>query len=122
MAPNRVPCWPNPEAGSRPCYWPARLAVMAEETNGLHIALERIALEAKRRTGALDLGGLGLAKLPPELFALEHLHELNLGTGSPSFKRKDPDAPGYRHNRIAGQLAGLSRLSTLRCLSVDYTG
>jgi internalin A len=52
---------------------------MSEKFDGPGIARARIAEEAERRTGRLDLGGLGLKELPPELFALRHLRELNLG-------------------------------------------
>src|SRR4051812_24891751 len=52
---------------------------MPNDTDGLVIARERIAEEARDRTGFLDLGRLGLAALPEELFALTHLCRLNLG-------------------------------------------
>jgi hypothetical protein len=54
---------------------------MADETDGLTIALERIAQEAGARTGFLDLGRLGLTSLPEELFRLKHLRRFNLGVG-----------------------------------------
>jgi internalin A len=44
-------------------------------------AHHRVAEEAEARTGLLDLGGLGLAELPAELFSLRHLKELNLRVG-----------------------------------------
>ena len=47
--------------------------------DGLAIARERIALEAEQKTGFLDLGRLGLSRLPDELFALKDLKRLNLG-------------------------------------------
>lgn len=49
------------------------------QKDGMAIALERIAEEADRRTGRLDLRSLGLESLPEELFALTHLRELDLG-------------------------------------------
>ena len=57
---------------------PAKLS-MSSNPEGWAIALQRIAHEAEARTGALDLGMLGLTELPKELFALAHLRELNLG-------------------------------------------
>jgi hypothetical protein len=46
--------------------------VMSESFVGESIALQRIAQEAERWTGFLDLGGLGLTALAPELFGLRH--------------------------------------------------
>jgi hypothetical protein len=54
--------------------------IMADETDGLTIARQRIVQEAAAPTGFLDLGQLGLTPLP-ELFRLTHLRRLNLGTG-----------------------------------------
>ena len=45
---------------------------MPEARDGESIARQRIAAEAEARTGFLDLGGLGLTTLPPELFELRH--------------------------------------------------
>jgi internalin A len=45
------------------------------------IALQRIAEEAERKTGVLDLGNLDLAELPQDLARLTHLRRLNLGLG-----------------------------------------
>lgn len=59
--------------------------------NGLAIARERIAKEAEEKTGALDLGMLGLTELPEELFRLKHLRRLNLGD-------RYPDAQGNWHH------------------------
>ncbi len=53
---------------------------MSETFDGESIARQRIAEEAERRTGFLDLGGLGLTTLPPGLFELRHLRGLNLGS------------------------------------------
>src|SRR5204862_7328431 len=52
---------------------------MSHNNDGLTIARERIAEEARVRTGFLDLGVLGLDELPAELFVLTHLRRLNLG-------------------------------------------
>jgi len=41
---------------------------MSEAFDGEKIARERIAQEAERRTGFLDLGGLGLTTLPPRQY------------------------------------------------------
>ena len=58
------------------------IETMADAFDGLAIARQRIAEEAEARTGFLDLGGLGLTELPPELFRLRHLRALNLGAGT----------------------------------------
>ncbi len=57
------------------------IETMSDAFDGLAIARQRIAEEAEARTGFLDLGGLGLTALPPELFRLRHLRTLNLGAG-----------------------------------------
>jgi internalin A len=57
------------------------LLVGARQVNGSMIALERIAQEAKEKTGFLDPGRLGLSALPDELFQLRHLRGLDLGSG-----------------------------------------
>ena len=50
------------------------------EPAGWEIALELIATEKVKMTGNLNLGSLGLTDLPEELFELEHLTHLNLGS------------------------------------------
>ena len=55
------------------------MAPMTEDFDGERIASARIAEEAERRTGFLDLSQLGLTDLPVELFALTHLRRLHLG-------------------------------------------
>jgi internalin A len=93
---------------------------MSSDPEGLAIARARIAAEQETRTGYLDLGQLGLAELPEELFALEHLGGLNLGSGW-------RDETGSRHsvearlgaNRVASQLAQLRRFHRLRLLSLS---
>ncbi len=55
---------------------------MASEFDGAAIASERIAKEARERTGKLDLAGLGLDEIPKEIATLTHLRELDLGGGS----------------------------------------
>ncbi|WP_298373065.1 COR domain-containing protein [Azospirillum sp.] len=80
----------------------------------LAIAQQRIADEAARQTGALDLSGLGLDLLPDSLFALTHLRSLDLG---------NPDGWGdsSKSNRIDAQRDQLGRLTRLETLSVAYT-
>lgn len=45
----------------------------------LDIALEHIAAEKAAPTGRLDIGNLGLKRLPDEIFELDWLEELVLG-------------------------------------------
>jgi hypothetical protein len=52
---------------------------MAAEFDGWAIAQQRIAEEARERTGKLDLARLALEELPPEVAGLTHLRELELG-------------------------------------------
>ncbi len=49
---------------------------MAEESDELSVARTLIGEEAKQRIGRLNLGGLGLTRVPPEL---RHLRGLDLG-------------------------------------------
>ena len=51
------------------------------KAGSISVARVRIAEEAVRQTGDLDLGTLGLTQLPSELFELRHLRRLNLGRG-----------------------------------------
>ena len=55
------------------------LIAMPKDFDGPGIARRRIADEAERRTGFLDLGMLGLTELPAGLLGLRHLRQLNLG-------------------------------------------
>ena len=87
---------------------------MAQAYDGMAEARRRIAEEAERRTGRLDLRDLGLETLPEELFALTHLRELDLGCSEPW---KD-DAP---RNRVQPQCARLGKLAELVALSVAGT-
>ena len=77
---------------------------MADKDDGWSVAQARIAEEAVRRTGALDLSRLGLTRLPPELFHLRHLRRLDLGGGLLSTRYYEPEAVP---NRIAGQLGSI---------------
>lgn len=58
--------------------------------DGTAEAERRIAEEAARRTGRLDLRNLGLPALPEALFRLTHLRALDLGA---SLRRDDPHQP-----------------------------
>jgi len=78
------------------------------------IALERIAAERVARTGRLDIGCLGLERLPDELFQLEWLEELMLGSGGGLV---DPD----RRNCLAALPPLLPRLPRLRVLDCSCT-
>ena len=87
--------------------------------DGERIARQRIAEEAKKRSGIIDLGRLGLHELPAELFRLKHLRGLFLGE---RFRRGDREwenaSANGPPNRIAGGLRKLSGLAELRDLSV----
>jgi internalin A len=96
---------------------------MADELDGLTIARQLIAQEAADHAGFLDLGRLGLTRLPEELFCLTHLRRLNLGAGM-------ADAGGEWHRSVANFSpnavdASLEPLSTalpeLEALSVSDT-
>ena len=93
------------------------------EFDGLAIARDRIAEEAKRRTGSLDLGGLGLTAPPAELLELRHLRRLSLGNG---FRRADDDDEPSRHNgppnQIDGWLEQCTGLTELEELSLVGAG
>jgi len=99
---------------------------MSEPFDGGSIARQRIAEEAERRTGFLDLGGLGLAALPRALFRLRHLRSLNLGSG---ITREDgtwheahgPFHAGIPYSPVAAELGGLRQLPELRALSIAST-
>lgn len=103
------------------------IETMSEVFHGMGIARRRIAEEAQARTGFLDLGGLGLATLPPELFRLRHLRELNLGAGlgrhDGSFHQAyDPEDDTTVRNDIDTKYFGdLRELPDLVALSVSAT-
>ena len=92
-----------------------------KESNGhpqerLDIALERIAAEKAARTGRLDLGNLGLTRLPDALRELDFLEELTLDgvvefagrayRQSEDGSREETDE-AYNPNRL-GDIASLS--------------
>jgi hypothetical protein len=99
---------------------------MTEVFDGERTANQRIAEEAARQTGFLDLGELCLTVLPAELFRLRHLRVLNLGAGIRwkdgswheahlSWTRSAP------HNQMSTGLEDLRQLPALRVLSVHGT-
>src|SRR5262245_53143336 len=79
------------------------------DRDGHAIALARIAEEAERRTGTLDLSGLGLTFLPPSLFSLYHLRSLDLG--GQQFGDQKPNA-------VAADLENFRQLAGLEALSI----
>jgi internalin A len=114
--------------------------------DGLAIARQRIATEASQKTGFLNLGGLALTELPEELFALKHLHRLNLGPiylGEDGQLQLSPvlyekpnllvdwidelaKLPKLRHLSLSGMelsglgsLRGLSKLESLVCVGAQ---
>src|SRR5262245_15556542 len=90
--------------------------------DGLTIARERIAREAKEKTGVLDLGMLDLSELPEELFALRGLRRLNLG--SAYFDEKGvwrQSASRLGANNVAAHLGRLAGLPSLDFLSLFET-
>ncbi|WP_200282573.1 leucine-rich repeat domain-containing protein [Rhabdochromatium marinum] len=95
---------------------------------GLDIARERIAQESIERTGHLDLGNLGLNRLPPELWELDLLETLCLGgvlEYISTFRRSKvgswyvTDEP-HEPNQLEGSLAPIARLPKLR--NLDCSG
>jgi internalin A len=94
----------------------------ASALNGLSIALERIAHEAEKRTGFLDLGRLGLSALPEQLFALKHLRRLNLGREyRDEHKQWHQSISSFEHNSVANGLDSLADLEELQALWLSGT-
>jgi internalin A len=79
----------------------------------MSIAQARIAEEAVRRSGALDLRDLGLETLPEALFSLRHLRRLDLGASEPSRRRT------ARRNRIDARGDQFGALTKLELLSLN---
>jgi internalin A len=95
---------------------------MTEEADGLAIARRCIAEEAEAQRGFLDLGRLGLAELPEELFTLKHLRRLNLGAGYRTENGQWIEAQSnIAGNKIQSSLAGLTKISNLRSLDCANT-
>ena len=90
--------------------------------DGLDIALKRIASEAKEETGFLDLSELGLEELPQELFALKHLHSLNLDGAFGDQDGQPPDSSSAERTSVEAQIERLAALSELQSLSLSGTG
>ena len=87
--------------------------------NGLDIARRRIAKEAGAQTGVLDLGRLGLTRLPDELFKLTQLRFLNLGSGFVSeHGGYDEASANIATNEIQRDLIRLVQLPVLKELSL----
>ena len=94
---------------------------MASEFDGAAIARERIAKEARERTGRLDLAGLGLDEIPKEIAALTHLRELDLGwTHSGEIVDAGGRSFDAKSNALT-DLASLARLTSLRQLDCSGT-
>ncbi len=93
---------------------------MSDEFDGEKIAEARIAEATRTGQDWLDLGSLGLTRLPDGLFRLSGLRRLNLGTWhvllADGWKFRPEFAFGP--NRIAGDLHRLAALSDLQELSV----
>lgn len=87
-------------------------------TTGEAEALRRIEAEHAARTGWLDLGGIGLRRLPPALFELTWLEGLNLGQQVRGLDG-EPTAGGGARNRLDALPPDLAPLSGLRRLYLD---
>jgi hypothetical protein len=98
-------------------------AGMSDRFDGERIAEDRIAEAARTGQDWLDLGGLGLTRLPEGLFRLTGLRRLNLGrwrTLSAEGWNYDWSRPDQR-NRVASCLGRLKELPHLTCKSMDFT-
>ena len=85
-----------------------------------HRAPERIAEEAKAKTGSLDLSKLDLTELPDELAALTHLHSLEhqrkLASGDPKSDNLEPLRALVSLNSLHCSYTQVSDLEPLRAL------
>ena len=93
---------------------------MSKIEDAERIAIELIEQEDRRRTGTLDLGRLGLKRLPKRLFALTHLRVLNLG---PLRLGEEPvsDWEDRVPNKPGESMAGLAALRNLEILDLGET-
>ena len=100
------------------------MASMTEDFDGERIARARIAEEAERRTGFLDLSQLGLTELPAELFALTHLRRLHLGwrltQREGGWVRADWRGDS-NPNRLGANIVRLGTLPNIEALSLSGT-
>src|SRR4051794_30390257 len=93
---------------------------MSHNHDGLRIARERIAEEARARTGSLGLGMLGIEELPADLFRLTHLRSLNLGDAYfDEAAGRIEAASNIAPNLLDSQLPRLSALPDVGVLSVS---
>lgn len=97
---------------------------MSDGFDGERIAEERIAEAARTGQDWLDLGGLGLTRLPDGLFRLTGLRRLSLGT----WRALSADGWGYNESRpyhrnsVASCLGRLKEMPGLTDLAIDDTG
>jgi Leucine-rich repeat (LRR) protein len=95
---------------------------MANMTDGERIAEERIAEAARTGQDWLDLGGLGLARLPERLAKLTWLQRLSIGNSiHVGPEDKEFIRSGDTGNALS-DLSPLSRLTRLNDLYMDGTG
>jgi hypothetical protein len=93
---------------------------MAAESDGWAVARQRIAKEARERTGKLDLIGLGLEELPPEIAGLTHLRQLEMGWWpSKDFANYAGHPIVMRYNNTIADLAPLGGLTALQSLNCN---
>ncbi len=98
-------------------------AGMSEGFDGERIALERISAARESGQDWLDLGGLGLTRLPDALFGLTGLRRLNLGHRNTltveGWIGRDYRRDVKTSNRIAADLRRLALLQDLEQLCLE---
>ena len=87
---------------------------------GLKIALQLIAEEAKAKTGRLDLVRLGLSVIPREIASLTHLRELLLGHAVVEDKSIGHDMADNTVSDLS-PLSGLQSLNSLNCSHIPVS-